>query len=217
MFLIKAKSRDVILWIFVLVIVFAAFAATFISIDSTIDLNERNAATALKAYASAQALFIKNKYSLLAGAEPYMDSPSNTAPSSFAYDESIPMYAYPFSDLYYVRNKANGTSVPISLISEKFANAAISQNAYNGYYFFHGIVKKPDTLKFDLYATPAQYGIDGHYTFYIDQSGIIKMTDLKKSLSNGEVKSIDPFSDPRWKVLMAEAGNVNLSSTGARP
>jgi len=172
------KKGFTLIELMIVIAIIAIIAAIAIPnlMQSRIQANETNAIAALKAYATAQSIWLKGAYSLkAAGATAWPSGYSRTGP---VYDAKVKQYAFPFPDLHFLQVGDGSDLEPVSLISSTFAGATEPDTAWNGYFFTELKMDKPQPNTFDLCTGPAVYSQTGNNSYKIDQAGTVKMTDL---------------------------------------
>jgi len=135
---------------------------------------ETNAAAALKTYSGAQAIYQKANY-----------GPAN--------DLAEKRYAPSFCMLGGKRAHHNTAGTSLRLLPDVFANAT-QMNGYQGDYFIDGVVSNPEK-ECSLFAVPCIYGKTGFHSYWMDQSGLVRMKDL-----GGRVPTPVEIIDDTWVV-----------------
>ena len=156
--------------------------------------------SALRAYDGAQRVFMKGRYSLKAHRGEFASFEDDVfpPPEPEAYDAEKPMYAHPFFDLHRLARDETKTE-PGEWLHESVARAHTPERPYQGYWFTAGMVQAPHAEKFDLMATPVDYGVTGTLTYYIDQQGTVRQRDLGRTLTPDDFPlKEDFFNDPSW-------------------
>lgn len=146
-------------------------------VQSKLASNETSAIASMRAYATAQYIYIKTDHD----------------------EDGRLTYAEHFRDLYYTP-RAN---VPLGLIDKEFADADSPSSPRSGY-FFEDLNAYEDGSSFDyaiefgLAALPARYMKTGMNTFVVDASGCVFQKDRSSNESLGGLYPNVFLADSGW-------------------